>query len=194
MNAVFLRNSILLGVGLAMDAFSVSLACGLDRPGLTRRQAWMPALVFGVFQFLMPLIGYLPVRMAAEAFTPFADIVHWVAAFLLFFIGGKMLYEGWSQRKDALPAQEEIRFSRLLVLGLATSLDALSVGFAIASYTHVQALVSALLIGMVTVLICRLGVQLGRDLGRVLSRFAPMVGGILLIGIGLEMAVKAVRG
>ncbi len=191
---IFLVNSILLGFGLAMDAFSVSLVSGMQAPQMRRTQKARIAGVFAGFQFLMPLAGWLCVRTVAEIFTSFQKVIPWLAFGLLLFIGGGMI------RESLKGGEEETAFSddtgTLLMLGVATSIDALSVGFTIAEYGHPEALLCSLLIGIVTYLVCRGGILLGMRFGTRLAGRAQILGGVILIMIGLEIFLKGlfIRG
>ena len=186
-----LVKSVLLGIGLAMDAFSVSVASGLSHPDAGRERMIRICAVFGIFQFLMPMIGWFCVHTIVDVFSAFQKFVPWIALALLLFIGGKMLYEGISKKNDG-EEMAELRGRRLFVLGIATSIDALSVGFTISEYDAVRALGSSLIIGVVTFVICMLGIFAGRKVGKKLSSAAPIVGGSVLIAIGIEIFVKGV--
>lgn len=193
----FLVNSILLGIGLAMDAFSVSLANGLNNPKMKRTVMMYMAATFAIFQFAMPLIGWVCVHTVAIVFTAFQAFIPYIALVLLAFIGGKMLKEGIHQvRCDKDHASEkaikEVTFGALMVQGVATSIDALSVGFTIADYSLVKALGACLVIGAVTFVICLVGILIGRKFGTKLSGWASVLGGIILIGIGLEIFISNV--
>lgn len=191
MDLLFVFNSALLGAGLAMDAFSVSCANGLAEPHMRRRRMVAIAGVYAAFQFLMPMIGWICVRTAAAAFTAFQPAIPWIALILLVAIGGNMIREGLHGGED----EEEDRplsAGLLLVQGLATSIDALSVGFTIAHYHLPQALTACLIIGAVTWLICLVGLVLGRTAGTRLASKASILGGIILIAIGLEIFVTGV--
>ena len=196
-NFLFFFNSILIGVGLAMDAFSVSLANGLNEPSMKKRKALVIAAVFGVFQGMMPLIGWFCVHSIAEAFGVFEKFIPWIALGLLGFIGGKMLIEGIKEYKCRAEGQEEcpvpkaLGVSALLLQAVATSIDALSVGFTISDYNAIQAIVCALLIAMVTFGICFAGVLLGKKFGTVLSGLSAIFGGSILIFIGIEIFVTS---
>lgn len=190
--AVFVFESILLGVGLAMDAFSVSMANGLQDPGMSVKRRFCIAGTFAGFQFLMPVAGWFCVRTVAEQFVFFQRMIPWIAFVLLGFIGGKMVLEGI--RHPAEEEEEEIRLAggTLLLQGVATSIDALSVGFTIAKYDLLSALTEAVIIGAVTFGICVLGVKLGKRLGLKLAGKASVFGGIILILIGLEIFITGV--
>jgi len=189
-NLVFFLNSILLGIGLAMDAFSVSLANGLHEPKMQTRKMWIIAGVFGFFQTLMPMLGWICVHTIVEHFKIFEKFIPWIALTLLLIIGGKMLIEGINNNdEDEAP---KVGIIALLIQGIATSIDALSVGFAIANHEFLQALVSTLIIGIVTFLICLFGLEIGKQFGTKFSNKATVVGGIILILIGLEIFITGI--
>ena len=189
-NAVFFLNSILLGVGLAMDAFSVSVASGLAEPHLSRAEMAGRSGVFAFFQFAMPMIGWICVRTIVERFQTFEKFIPWIALALLGWIGGKMLFEGIAHRGEEEHAAVHVGLGTLLMQGVATSIDALSVGFTIAGYSAVMAFVCALIIAVVTFFLCLGGFRLGKTVGDRFSGKAEMLGGIILILIGLEIFVK----
>ena len=190
MDAVFFLNSILLGAGLAMDAFSVSCANGLNEPGMSRRRMCMIAGVFGVFQTLMPLLGWICVKTVIDIFSSLEKFIPWIALILLCYIGGKMLWEGLRCKEgEEKPA---VGFGALIVQGVATSIDALSVGFAIASLQFAHALTESLIIGVVTFAICIFGLFIGKKFGTVLSGKASVLGGVILIVIGIEIFIKGI--
>lgn len=182
----FFFNSILLGVGLAMDAFSVSLANGLNEPRMKKRKMCGIAGIFAGFQIAMPLIGWVCVSTVAQYFEAFQQLIPWIALVLLGYIGGKMLYDGW-RHKDAENEAAVVGLQALLLQGVATSIDALSVGFTIADYSWLEALAACLLIGAVTFVICFIGLVLGKTVGTKLAGKADILGGIILIFIGLEI-------
>ncbi len=189
---LFFFNSALLGVGLAMDAFSVSLANGLHEPKMRKKRMAYIAGVFAFFQALMPMLGWVCVHTVLQYFEAFEKFIPWIALILLWFIGGKMLIEGL---KCSVAGQCEIPhvgFWALMVQGVATSIDALSVGFTIAEYGLVMALVCALIIAVVTFVICAAGLVIGKKFGTKLSNKATVFGGLILIVIGLEIFVTGV--
>ena len=210
-----------LGVGLAMDAFSVSLANGLAEPDLNKGRTFGIASVYAGFQIAMPMIGWFLVTRVAEKFEAFRPFIPWIALVLLLMIGGGLLKDGIEEKrgKDAsqggacldkdeprtachpersvaeskdLDTHKHLGFAALMMQGVATSIDALSVGFTIADYGLLQAITSSLIIGMVTLIICIAGLRIGRRLGTLLAGRASMVGGIILIAIGLEIWIKGV--
>ena len=189
----FLINSILFGVALAMDAFSASVAAGLSNPGMRKSRMATIAGTFCFFQIAMPLIGWLCVRTVAERFALFQKAVPWIALVLLLFLGGKMIAEELAHRDAAQPEEvSDLGGGELIAQGVATSIDALSVGFAIEALPWQAALVEALIIGAVTFAICMGGLRLGRSLGEKLAGKAGIVGGVILIVIGLEIFIKGV--
>ena len=189
----FFLNSILFGVGLAMDAFSVSVANAIADPGMRAGQRLRIAGCFALFQILMPLVGWLCVRTIAESFTAFQKFIPWIALGLLLYIGGKMLLEGLRGGDEQGEAPDKTLGSGTLLLqGVATSIDALSVGFTIEEYPFSAALIEALIIGAVTLVICLGGLFLGRRIGEKLSRIAPILGGVILIGIGVEIFLTGI--
>lgn len=191
-NGLFILNSILFGVGLAMDAFSVSIATGLNEPGMKKSRMTGIAGTFALYQIGMPLIGWFCIHTIANIFTSFQKFIPWIALALLAYIGGKMIYDGIISRDDEESEKPATTFGQLMLQGIATSIDALSVGFTIADYSFGSALIEALIIGVVTFIICVIGLVLGRELGKKLAGRATIVGGIILVGIGLEIFIKGV--
>ena len=196
-NFAFFFNSILIGIGLAMDAFSVSLANGLNEPDMSTRKTLGVAGIFGLFQGMMPLIGWFCVHSIASAFSAFEKFIPWIALGLLGYIGGKMLVEGIKEYKckseggTECPIPEKLGISALLVQGIATSIDALSVGFTISEYNVIQAVVCALLIAVITFGICFAGILLGKKFGTVFAGKSAIFGGSILIFIGLEIFITS---
>lgn len=192
----FFFNSITLGAGLAMDAFSVSLANGLGEPKMSPRRALGIAGLFAFFQGLMPLLGWVCVHTVVEKFAIFEKFIPWIALALLGFIGTKMLIEGLrckcEPECDECPCQNKrLGFTALLVQGVATSIDALSVGFTIADYDFLAALVSSLIIAVITLGICLGGIYLGKKFGTAFAGKSSVFGGAILIFIGLEIFITS---
>ena len=182
------------GIGLAMDAFSVSLANGLTEPKMKIRKAAFIALVFALFQGFMPLTGWFLVHSFVEAFNVFSPFIPYIALALLSFIGGKMLWEGLhpcAEGDTCCLEKKKIGLETLLIQGVATSIDALSVGFTISQYNALEAMISALIIAAITFVICLAGVLIGNKFGTKLSNKAAILGGVILIGIGLMIFVKS---
>lgn len=185
----FYLNSILLGIGLAMDAFSVSLANGLNEPCMRQRKMCGIAGIFALFQGLMPMIGWICVHTIVQKFAIFERFIPWIALALLGFIGTKMLVEGIKNRNEPPCAAGGVGFAALLVQGVATSIDALSVGFTIASHQLMAAILAAAIIALVTFIICMGGLFIGRKAGTRLAGKAGIFGGAILILIGLEIFI-----
>ena len=186
---VLIVNSILLGVGLAMDAFSVSIANGLNEPKMKASKSLSIAGVFAFFQALMPLIGWTCVHTIIKYFKIFEKFIPWIALILLAFIGIKMIVEA-VKNKDKEGAAGILTVRLLIVQGIATSIDALSTGFAIAEYGILEALLCAGIISVVTFAICMVGIFIGKKVGDKFSTKAQIFGGIILIGIGLEIFIS----
>ena len=190
-NFIFFFNSALLGVGLAMDAFSVSLANGLNEPKMKKNKMCGVAGVFAFFQALMPMIGWVCVHMLVQYFKAFEKFIPWIALILLLFIGGKMLIGG-IKNKDGEVEKTQVGLAALFVQGVATSIDALSVGFTISEYGFLMALVCALIIAVVTFIICIAGLFIGKKVGTRLAGKANILGGVILIFIGIEIFITGV--
>lgn len=227
MDFIFITNSIALGVGLAMDAFSVSIANGLNEPEMSRRKMCGVAGTYAGYQFAMPMIGWLCVHTIAEQFEAFRKFIPWIALALLAWIGGKMLIEGIRNNKEAAGKETEgenggaektpcpdaracdgessdsrkkgavregacLGFGTLMLQGIATSIDALSVGFTIADYGTGMAVNCSLLVAVTTFIICMSGLLFGKRFGERLADKATILGGVILIAIGVEIFVKGV--
>ena len=190
---VFFLTSIMLGVGLAMDAFSVSLANGLNEPKMKKGRLCSIAATFAFFQFLMPMIGWFCVHTFVQYFEAFQPAIPWIALALLSFIGGKMLWEGITS-KDEDEMSGAVGIIALLVQGVATSIDALSVGFTIAEYDLLMALYCCLIIAAVTFVLCTAGILIGRRFGTRLAGKANILGGVILIAIGIEIFISGLLG
>lgn len=188
---VFFTNSILLGIGLAMDAFSVSLANGLHEPRMGAKKTAQIAGTFAFFQALMPMIGWVCVHTISQYFITFEKMIPWIALILLSVIGGKMLSEG-IRHKEGDEEAPALGLTGLLVQGIATSIDALSVGFTISDYDFLMALVCSLIIAAATFIICVSGILIGKKFGTRLSGKASILGGAILIFIGIEIFAKGI--
>ncbi len=188
---MFFINSAMLGVGLAMDAFSVSLANGLNEPKMKTGKLCGIAGVFAFFQALMPMIGWLCVHTFVQYFKAFEKFIPWIALALLLYIGGQMLYEGI---KNECPDGDckSVTLKMLLLQGIATSIDALSVGFTISEYNLAMALACAAIIAVLTFAICTAGIAIGRKFGTKLANKASILGGVILILIGVEIFVTGI--
>lgn len=193
---IFLFNSALLGVGLAMDAFSVSLANGLNDTKMKKNKMLGVAGLFAFFQALMPVIGWVCVHTFMQYFKSFEKFIPWIALALLGFIGGKMIFEGIKENNCDENGENcgcaKLGIGALLVQGVATSIDALSVGFTIADYNLKMALICAAIIAAVTFVICFGGIAIGKKFGTKLAGKAGIFGGTILVLIGLEIFISNV--
>lgn len=185
MSFAFILESILLGIGLAMDAFSVSAVNGLNESEMPKKKMYLIAATFGTFQMVMPIIGWFCVREIANLFEAFRKLTPAIALVLLLYIGGKMLIAGI--RGNPEEEKPAVGFGDLMIQGIATAIDALSVGFTIADYGWSSALLSSLIIGVTTFIISVGGVRIGKAFGTKLSGKAQILGGSILIFIGLKV-------
>ena len=190
-NFLLFMNSALLGVGLAMDAFSVSLANGMNEKKMKKSRMAYIAGVYAFFQFLMPMVGWICVHTIVQLFAQFQKCIPWIALILLLYIGGSMIWES-AKGEEEIEEVKKLSFAVLMLQGIATSIDALSVGFTIADYGFVMALVCSIIIAVVTYAICETGLYLGKTLGTKLAGKADVLGGVILTGIGIEIFVKGV--
>ena len=192
MNFEFFVVSIMFGFGLAMDAFSVSLANGMNEKRMGIGRMCTVAGVFAFFQALMPLLGWVAVHTILEYFNGFSKFIPYIALALLAYIGGKMIYEGLQKNCDCEDCS--VGLWGLVVQGVATSIDALSVGLDIGEYNFTEALVCALVIAVVTFIICMFGVWAGKKFGNMLSNKATVFGGMILVCIGIYIFIKGILG
>ena len=174
-----------LAVGLAMDALAVALATGLVLGRPSPSHVLRLAFAFGLFQLVMPVMGWLAGR-SVEAYI--REVDHWVAFALLAFVGGKMLRESRRHEDEARPG-DPTRGWMLLVLSIATSIDALAVGLSMA-FLHVSIWLPSVVIGLVAFAFTATGVLLGARVGRTLGRWPEVVGGLVLLGIGVKILIE----
>ena len=191
---------ILSGISLAMDAFAVSICDGMVYRNLTKGKAVVMPITFGIFQAVMPIIGFY-IGMAFNQIDAFDAVDHWIAFALLFIIGGKMIYDGI---KELRAKEEELKIKQfslpeVLVQGVATSIDALFVGFSLNAMlegvTNVQAWawISVGIIGVITFIISLIGVIIGVKVGQLFRKkasVAEIVGGVVLIGIAIKILIE----
>ena len=187
----FFMQSIMLGAGLAMDAFSVSLANGLNEPTMKKGRMLCVAGIFSAFQAIMPFLGWVCVHTIVSVFEDCKPLIPWLALILLVFIGGKMLIDG-IKAKEEETEPVKLTLGALAVQGIATSIDALSVGFTITDYNLIEALICVLIIGAVTLVICTAGIMIGKKFGTMLSNKAQILGGTILIAIGLYIFISGI--
>lgn len=191
MGLTFFIENIFLGVGLAMDAFSVSLVNGISEPCMKKKKIILIAFVFALFQALMPLTGWLCVHTILDKFRMIEPFIPWIAFLLLLYIGAGMLKDGIKNDENDDSCSHKVGFCALIIQGIATSIDALSVGFTIASYNFFTALIAATVIAAVTFVICFGGVVIGKHFGTHLSNKSLILGGSILIIIGAEILIKS---
>lgn len=183
----FYLRSFLLGVGLAMDACAVSMANGLKEPKMKLRKLLFIAGLFAIFQAIMPLIGYFLGHAILEWIDKF---IPWIALVILCFLGGNMLISGIRNKEET--KDKSLTFFNLLIQAVATSIDALSVGFTIANYKIEEALLCVSIIALVTFIICIAAVCIGKKFGTKLGNKSEILGGIILIVIGLEIFLSGI--
>lgn len=176
----------LIGVGLSMDAFAVAVCKGLAMPRMRWRQAAGIALSFGLFQALMPILGW---ALGRQFETYITSVDHWIAFVLLGFIGGKMIWDAFHEEEEACSTQEHFSFRELLALSVATSIDAMAVGITFA-FLQVKIVPAAALIGCTTFLLSLGGVCAGRRFGSRYRNKATLAGGIILCLIGLKILLE----
>ena len=189
MDLLFFINSVLFGIALAMDAFSVSVANGLNEPNMSKNKSLFISILFGLFQFAMPMIGWLCVHYLLEIFNVFQKYIPWISLILLLIIGIKMILDSLHSKEEEKPV---LNINELLIQAIATSIDALSVGFTIAQYDFIKAFVESFIIGIMTTIICIIGVIVGKKFGNKYSKSASIIGGIILLLIGIEIFIKGV--
>ena len=191
MDFLFILNSLLLGVGLAMDAFSVSVANGFAFPKMKKSRICAVAGTYAIFQFLMPMLGWFCVHTVVGFFGVLEKFVPYVALILLLYIGIKMIIGCLHGTGPDTTAVKKLSFGDLMVQGIATSIDALSVGLTIEQYSTPQALTASLIIGAVTFVLCSIGIVIGKKFGQKFGK-AELIGGIILIAIGIEIFIRGV--
>ncbi len=194
LSPIFFITAMGFGAGLAMDAFSVSLANGLSQPKMKWGKMCLIAGMFAFFQAIMPLIGWVCIHTIAERFSAFERLIPWIALILLLYIGGKMLFEGICPKCQECECSSSLTLATLVVQGIATSIDALSVGFGISEYNFAEAFLTALIIAAMTFVICLGGIIIGKKFGTHLEGKAAIFGGAILIIIGIEIFIEGLIG
>lgn len=179
-----LIETVFIAIGLAMDAFAVSVCKGLSMKKMSWKKAGIIALYFGTFQMLMPLVGYI-------LGTSFSDLLekidHWIAFILLVFIGGKMIKEAFSKEESL---NDKVDFNTMVLLAIATSIDALAVGITYAFLEASNVFSSFALIGIITFVISLFGVKIGNRFGNKYGNKAELVGGLILVFIGFKILLE----
>ena len=173
---------LLIAIGLAMDAFAVSICKGLAMKKMNWKKAIIVGLYFGIFQALMPVIGYF-LGTTFESLVTKVD--HWIAFILLAFIGGKMLKEAFDNNSEGY--NDSVNFKTMVVLAIATSIDALAVGI---TFAFLQTNIAVILIGVVTFILSVIGVKIGNQFGIKYEKRAEIIGGIILILIGIKILLE----
>ncbi len=176
---------IFIGLGLAMDAFAVSVCKGLSMKKLNWKKAIIIGLYFGIFQMLMPVIGY-GLGTAFESFVTSID--HWIAFILLVLIGGNMIKEAFS-KESSESCNDCVDFKTMLILAIATSIDALAVGITFA-FLQTNIILAVAIIGIVTFILSLIGVKIGNTFGNKYEKKAEFVGGFILVLIGLKILLE----
>ena len=184
---MFILRTILLGIGLAMDATCVAMTNGLNYPKLKKNKILLVAFMFGFFQALMPFIGYLLGVSFSEYLTKYTPII---ALVLLAILGGKMLLDGIEKKEDCDDTIEPLNFKLLIIQAFATAIDALSVGIIMVNYTIPELIIALSLIGLITFILSYIGVLIGKKFGNILNNKATILGGVILILIGLEIFIN----
>lgn len=180
-----LIEAIIMSIGLAMDAFAVSICAGLEIKNIKLKDIIKVGIWFGIAQALMPLIGYL---LGSRFENLISDIDHWVAFVLLAFIGGKMIYEAYHGEDEKYG---DLKFKSMLILAIATSIDALAIGIAYAFlYGSNNMIVSFSLVGIITFIMSSIGVKIGNIFGNKYKSIAQIIGGIILILIGTKILLE----
>ena len=176
----------ILAVGLSMDAFAVAVCAGLTMKTLNIRKALIIALYFGVFQAVMPLIGYLVATLFADKIVAYD---HWIAFALLCFLGAKMIVGSFKKEDNPDDSETSVSPSQMLPLALATSIDALAVGVSLA-FLRVSIVPAVSFIGIVTFALSFVGVKIGNVFGKRFKSKAELAGGIILVLIGLKILLE----
>ena len=193
---VIILTAIGLGFGLAMDAFSVSLANGLHEPKMKLSRVLLIAGTFAVFQGIMPMIGWVLVKTVFNYFEALSFLIPWIAFGLLGYIGGKMIFDGIKCRESEDEDCGKLTFGLLMVQGIATSIDAMSGGVTMAAeaYNFGDVALSVAIITAMTMVICIAGIYLGKVFGTKLANKASIFGGSILLIIGIIILVKSFLG
>ncbi|MEG0910409.1 MAG: manganese efflux pump MntP family protein [Ruthenibacterium sp.] len=178
----------ILALGLSMDAFAVSISNSLCFDGLRRRDAVFTSFLFGVFQGVMPLLGYFAGRAFADVIR---GIDHWIAFVLLVFIGGKMIFDAFREWNEPVscPVTRVLTVKMMFVQAVATSIDALAVGVSLAAL-DVNIWLAGAFIALVTFLCCLVGHLIGRKAGGLIGNWAQVAGGVILVGIGVKILIE----
>jgi putative Mn2+ efflux pump MntP len=177
---------LVLAIGLSMDSFAVSVSCGLAEQNVSFTHAMKIAFSFAFFQGMLPIVGWL---MGTSIKIYVENIDHWIAFFLLAYLGGKMIYEGLTMPADKKES-DIYSFRHIMTLSIATSIDALVVGFSYALAATEKIFGGALVIGGVTFFFSMLGIRIGKDVGGRFGSKVEILGGLILIGLGFKILIE----
>jgi putative Mn2+ efflux pump MntP len=186
MDFMFFLLAFLLGLSMSIDALSVSIADGLSYPSMKKRNMVGISLTFGIFQFGMPVIGYFLVKAIKDKFEGFEKAIPFIAFGLLLVLGSKMIYESF--KKEDLE-KVKLSFLELMFQGVATSIDALSLGFTMQNLDTLSAFVESIIIGITTFTLCIFGLLFSNILSKKIKN-ASLIGGIILICIGITILIR----
>ena len=193
---LFVLQAVLLGLALAMDAFSISIANGINESRMSRKKTLSIPITFAFFQFIMPLIGWFLVRSLQDYFESFQKLVPYIALILLYLIGGKMIASGlnelWATEADESKGGMILNPLTLFIQGIATSIDALSVGLTISEYSFIYAFQVSVVIAVVTFAVCLIGIKFGKRIGNRISMGAGIFGGMILMVIGTKIFLSGI--
>lgn len=186
MLAFYLRN-ILIGIGLSMDSGAVCIANGLEDPSITKRKMVSISILFGFVQGILPFLGFFIGHLILPVIKP---LLPYLSCFIMSFLGVQMLIEGFKKKEKN--HQIQLSFKTLFMQAIATSIDSLSIGIMFAQNQFVEMLFAAGIFAIVTVVICLLALLFGKRFGYHFGKKAMIVGGIILMGIGIEILLKGI--
>ena len=189
--AIFLFNNFMLAMGLSMDAFSICIANSLSEPYMEKNRMITFASIFSIFQGLMPIMGWLCVNSFVGHFSSIERFIPWISFTLLIYIGYNMVSAGFEQTTYNTFENPQITLSQMIAQGVATSIDAFSVGFAISDFGISQAYLASCIISAVTFTMCFFGLIAGKKFSFALSDKAGIFGGLILIFIGFEIFISS---
>ena len=189
--AIFLFNNFMLAVGLSMDAFSICIADSLSEPYMEKERMITFASVFSLFQGLMPIMGWFCVNSFINHFSFIERFIPWISFILLIYIGFNMVSAGFGQTPYNTYENPQITLSQIIAQGVATSIDAFSVGFTIADFDISQVYLASCIISVVTFTMCFFGLVAGKKFSFALSDKAGIFGGLILIFIGFEIFISS---
>ena len=178
---------IILALGLSMDSFAVSLSSGVALKPFKFAHVVKIALYLAFFQAVMPILGWL---LGVGFVNIIQSVDHWIAFALLLFLGGKMIYDYFAGEEETLC--KDITFKELFVLGIATSIDALAAGFCFGANDFFETIISCVIIGVITLMICWFGYVLGTRLAEKIGNKSTLFGGIILVLLGVKILIESI--